>query len=570
MRANQVQELAELAHQLAAETPLTAVPRDELCQWMERGDFLLRQILDGTRPAKVFRDHWSIQELAQVEGDLNWLLKNANYTAFTAPQKKDRLGRLAYRLERVADKLRHDETSPPQTVTSSPSSSPWQAGEEATAHTVMIAFKLRQKLGEGGFGEVWKGWSDELKVWAAIKLPKRDHPDQVDALKKEAFCLARIGHPAYPKLLVSSFMPGMEFLAMEFIDGERGDLWLAKSPPVPARIAVVGTLAEALAYLHEKPVIFHRDLKLENMIITPDQRPMLLDLGVAKSSLTEEQTRDPRHLANIRNTAPECIDHILKHLPGPVPYSAAQDVWSLGCIGWQLITGHHPFEAKGDTLTTIARISQRQADSDELTSISPKLAELLTSMLNPDPGQRPTMSRVAAKLNDSAGAEVSDSVQARTSSPGGWPPETAQAPSESVNTTSSPLTSPKLDVPQHPNRVKLARVSADVMASLKASRMPTGESPVYLSDGVFQRNKQGGRTRWEGVTVALVPTLDNDDSFGLLVRGPFCPNGLGKNVPNGAIEDVWSVTLPSPAIGLSLNRILVTRPSNDDIDLERP
>lgn len=110
---------------------------------------------------------------------------------------------------------------------------------------------------------------------------------------------------------------------------------------------------------------------------------------------------------------------------------------------------------------------------------------------------------------------------------------------------------------KHAGRAKLERAVEQVKVRLKNSNIPfTGV--VVLADGVWERTAKG-LIKWTDTSASLVPTLDNDTSFGLMVRGKFAPNGLATNVPYGAIEDAWFSVLPSPSVGLRLKVRLVTQ-----------
>lgn len=232
-------------------------------------------------------------------------------------------------------------------------------GAKSPGRTVGEKFYLERKLGEGHFGEVWAARLPTHSETVAVKLAK-PNSKAVLALRREAMCLIRLSDECFPKLYSAGFQINREFIAMEFADGKRMDSWLESSPSSEERIHVLAQMALALAGAHSKQEIYHRDLKLENIVISTWGVPKILDFGVAKTTLKELHTTQAQQVANVRNSAPEYVEYMLEADDSDVfDYGAKQDAWSFACICYQTFSGRHPFE-DDDLLRTIFNIRTRE------------------------------------------------------------------------------------------------------------------------------------------------------------------------------------------------------------------
>ena len=243
--------------------------------------------------------------------------------------------------------------------------------------TLVLTYRFRRKLGSGSFGDVWL--VDDLSDGgqAAVKLCRDGSPRFVDALRKEAICLARCDHPDIPKLRAFGRSGDGWFLAMEYIDGVPPKEWLDTRPTVAQRVSAVLSIARAMQHAHSRE-INHRDLKLENTLVRVGGGAAVLDFGVAKTSLPEEETAAPGLPANVRNSAPEYIEAVQE---GRVfDYTAKQDVWMVGILLYEFLAGRHPFQIDGDVISTARQIRKAPHPRIDL-GIHASLASLLDEML---------------------------------------------------------------------------------------------------------------------------------------------------------------------------------------------
>jgi eukaryotic-like serine/threonine-protein kinase len=219
--------------------------------------------------------------------------------------------------------------------------------------TVPAGYTLKRLLGRGGMGEVWltEREHDGFAQAVALKLLHRDawrQSERQARFRSERRILASLDHPHIARLYDGGTLPdGTPYLAMEYVDGERLDEWVARTRPgLRQLIRVLMTIARALQAAHQRLVV-HRDLKPANILIDSYGAPKLLDFGIAKllddtsgavETATGEQLLTPRYAApeQIRGQA----------------ISTATDVYSFGVMAYELLTGTLPYT--GDTHGTPA------------------------------------------------------------------------------------------------------------------------------------------------------------------------------------------------------------------------
>ncbi len=159
-------------------------------------------------------------------------------------------------------------------------------------------YRILEKLGEGGMGEVYRAEDTTLKREVAIKvLPERFTQDaeRLARFEREAQLLASLNHPNIAAIHSFEHSDGVHFLAMELVEGETLAERVAKGPlPVEEALEVCRQIAEGLEAAHESGVI-HRDLKPANVNLTPEGKVKILDFGLAKALEGEIPAADISH-----------------------------------------------------------------------------------------------------------------------------------------------------------------------------------------------------------------------------------------------------------------------------------
>ena len=207
-------------------------------------------------------------------------------------------------------------------------------------------YQLIQLLGEGGMAEVWlaKRADGSIKREVALKLPTlwRGREDLASRFARECDILASLEHANIARLYDAGVSPdGMPYLAMEYVRGERLTDWCdAHRLGVRERLNLVLQVLDALQYAHAHQVI-HRDIKPSNILVNKDGQVRLLDFGVAKLLVQDDAL--PLTVVYGRALTPEYASPELARGDSVEP---ASDVYSLGVLLYELLTGCRPYGIK--------------------------------------------------------------------------------------------------------------------------------------------------------------------------------------------------------------------------------
>jgi len=229
---------------------------------------------------------------------------------------------------------------------------------ETPAGSLLGHYRLLEPIGQGGMGEVWlaERADGEYQQRVALKLLKRGMDTQAILRRfvQERSILARLRHRHIVRLLDGGMSAdGRPWYAMEHIDGAPLREWASQAGlDVRARVELVACVADAVAYAHAQLVV-HRDLKPGNVLVDADGEPHLLDFGIAKLL---EQTDD----LNLTGTGMRVLSPAYaapEQILGQ-PISTATDVYALGTILYELLTGSLPHQrASRDPLALASELS---------------------------------------------------------------------------------------------------------------------------------------------------------------------------------------------------------------------
>lgn len=208
------------------------------------------------------------------------------------------------------------------------------------------AYRLEARCGEGGMGAVYRAFpaGDPAAGPVAVKVIKRgmDTASVLRRFENERQILGALDHPNIVQLLdAGSTADGLPYVVMEYIPGEPVTAYCDRHRlPVAARLELFCKICAAVECAHEKQVV-HRDIKPSNILVTPAGEPKLLDFGIAKIldhgllSLTGEQTLTQVPAMTPQYASPE-------QTRGE-PVTTASDVYSLGVLLYELLSGHRPY-----------------------------------------------------------------------------------------------------------------------------------------------------------------------------------------------------------------------------------
>ncbi len=211
-------------------------------------------------------------------------------------------------------------------------------------------------LGEGGMGEVYLADDTKLERRVAVKLLKQrlDDDTLLRRFRHERKVLAGLTHPNIARLYGGGTTPeGRSYLVMEYVEGERLDRFCeARQLGLTERLVLFRKVCAAVTYAHQNLVV-HRDLKPANIRVTPEGEPKLLDFGIAKLLAPEGATTrlDPT-LTMAAAMTPEYASP--EQIKGEA-ITTVSDVYSLGVILYELLTGQRPYQLKGRRADEVAR-----------------------------------------------------------------------------------------------------------------------------------------------------------------------------------------------------------------------
>jgi tetratricopeptide (TPR) repeat protein len=271
-----------------------------------------------------------------------------------------------------------------------------------TSGTRLGPYEVIAQLGAGGLGEVYRARDERLGRELAIKvLPDRvaQDPSAVARFRREARAASALNHPTIVTVYEIAECDHGWFIAMELVAGETLRTVLKRRVPADTMLRLGAQVACAIGVAHGARII-HGDLKPENIMVRPDGYVKVLDFGLA------------RLIAPGRNVAPESTSHIPGRVAGSVRYMSpehasgeplgmASDVFSLGIVLYEGLTGRHPFDAPTELATLAAIVAEAIRPASQLNAeLAPSVDWLLARTLAKDPAQRPAAEEVAACLEE--------------------------------------------------------------------------------------------------------------------------------------------------------------------------
>ncbi|MFT7481030.1 MAG: WD40 repeat protein [Gammaproteobacteria bacterium] len=270
-------------------------------------------------------------------------------------------------------------------------------------------YAIQRELGSGAMGRVLLARQMCTDQLVALKLIRPEitltTPKALDRFEQETKILGRLSHPGIARILDagSARIGGHDqpYLAIEYVPGRHlMDFAREEELDLNARINLLAQLCDAVQHAHDHGVV-HRDLKPDNVIVTADGQPKVLDFGVAR--ITDAES----HLTTIRTSGGQLIGTLAYMSPeqasgGALALDGRSDVYALGVLGFELLTGHRPHDLTGLDFVAAARVIC-ESDPARLTVIAPSVprdvATILYKALSKEAdGRYPTASALAQDL----------------------------------------------------------------------------------------------------------------------------------------------------------------------------
>ncbi|HZW08751.1 MAG TPA: serine/threonine-protein kinase [Phycisphaerales bacterium] len=229
---------------------------------------------------------------------------------------------------------------------------------DQTVGSQLGAYRVESRIGAGGMGAVYlASRSDgQFEQRVAIKVVRRglDTEDTLQRFRRERQLLAQLRHPNIATLTDGGVGPdGRPYLVMEYVEGRPIDRYCREEAlPIDARLALFSTVCGAVHFAHQNLVV-HRDIKPGNILVTREGVPKLLDFGIAKVLRPDhddpaDATISERRLLTPGYASPEQVRG--------EPVSTASDVYSLGVVLYELLTGEAPYRFHTDSDEEVRRV----------------------------------------------------------------------------------------------------------------------------------------------------------------------------------------------------------------------
>jgi serine/threonine protein kinase len=253
-------------------------------------------------------------------------------------------------------------------------------------------YRLLRPLGRGGMGLVMLARDEVLDRDVAIKLIRAGGPDSDlrDRFLTEARAMARVNHPNVLQIHAFGHHEGTPYLVMEFVEGQTVGAWLRAAsrsgglPDIEAALRILEATCLGTQAIHDAKTV-HGDLKPSNVLLDSELRVRVADLGLAQLERDLLQSGRREIAGTMSYMAPEIA---LEHSVTP-DHLARADVYSLGCIAYELLTGQVPLRGPTALATLLdPAVSTVVAPSVQRPEIDPALDEIVLRALAKDPAAR--------------------------------------------------------------------------------------------------------------------------------------------------------------------------------------
>jgi serine/threonine-protein kinase len=295
-------------------------------------------------------------------------------------------------------------------------------------------YRVTEYVGAGGMASVYKGHHTRLDRSVAIKVMHANFthdPNFLARFEREARIVARLEHPNIIPIYDYSEVDGQPYLVMKFVEGQTlKDALRASDGPLPIEttLRLMRRIAGAIDYAHGQGVL-HRDIKPSNIIIDPRGEPYITDFGLARILQAGASTMS----ADVMLGTPQYISP--EQAKGQVELDARTDLYSLGIVLYEIVTGSVPFG--GDTPYAIVHdhiYSPPPRPRDRNPQITPAVDEVLLRALAKDPAERyPTATALIEEFAAAQSGKPARGTPARgtpaSGTPAARPPEPSPQPS---------------------------------------------------------------------------------------------------------------------------------------------
>ena len=267
-------------------------------------------------------------------------------------------------------------------------------------------YELEQLVGSGGMSSVYRAHDRMLERKVALKILHQRYGEDAEYLerfRREARAVAQLAHPNIVTVIDRGEDDGRQFIVFEYVDGDNLKEVVDRDGPLPVEDVIdYGIeIARALAYAHEHGIV-HRDVKPQNVLLNGDGRAKVTDFGIARSLDVE---RGVTQTGTVLGTS----NYIAPEQASGQPVDERSDVYSLGVVFYELLTGKLPFAGENFVAVALRHINEPAPPVlAGRPDAPPLLAALVDAMLAKEHFDRPTMDEVVATLETLRGSTATN------------------------------------------------------------------------------------------------------------------------------------------------------------------
>src|SRR5690349_1713571 len=258
-------------------------------------------------------------------------------------------------------------------------------------------YEVEELVGTGGMSSVYRARDRLLERLVALKVLHPHYADDdeyVERFRREARSVAQLSHPHIVTVIDRGEDDGRQFIVFEYVDGENLKQLIGRTGPLPTRRALelAVEIADALEFAHEHGLI-HRDVKPQNVLVTPDGDAKVTDFGIARSL-------DVEHGVTQTGTVLGTSNYLSPEQASGKPTTQATDVYSLGVVIYELLTGDVPFPGENFVAVAMKHLNEQPPDVlEQRPDVPLRLAAAIDRALEKDPARRfPSMDQFAWEL----------------------------------------------------------------------------------------------------------------------------------------------------------------------------
>jgi len=252
-------------------------------------------------------------------------------------------------------------------------------------------YTIVRELGGGGMSRVFLAEDIALGRSVVIKvlLPELAAGVNAERFKREVQLSARLQHPHIVPVLTAGEVDGLPYYVMPYVKGDSLRARLAAGPmAIPEVISVLGDVAKALAYAQSDGVV-HRDIKPDNILLSGGAATVA-DFGIAKAISSARRAEDGEGLTSLGTSLGTPAYMAPEQVAGDPDVDHRADIYSLGCVAYEMLAGHSPFAGKSPQQMLAAHVMEKPTPlAESRGDIPPSLIVLVNRCLEKEPSARP-------------------------------------------------------------------------------------------------------------------------------------------------------------------------------------